>query len=144
VGTHGGGVIGTLVLGSVAEQVLRHATCPVLTIGPDILTSLLDHERFAHVLFATDFSDGSMHALPYALSIAKEHDAELTLMQVLEQLQPVPMEYSKELLSDYRKRLWELVPEEANPWCKPPVTVAVGSAPEQIKLCIRLAIARST
>ena len=132
LGTHGRGVIGKLLLGSVAEQVLRHATCPVLTVGPDVLTSLLDRERFGHILFATDFSDGSLHALANALSIAEEHDAEITLMHVLEQLEPLPMEYSEELLSDYRQRLWRMVPEDANLWCKPQVTVAVGTAAEEI------------
>jgi len=132
LGTHGRGLIGTLLLGSVAEQVLRHATCPVLTVGPDVLTSLLDHERYTHVLFATDFSDGSMHALPYALSIAEEHEADFTLMHVLEQLEPLPMEYSKELISEYRQRLWQMVPEDANLWCKPQVTVAIGTAPDEI------------
>jgi nucleotide-binding universal stress UspA family protein len=139
LGTHGRGLIGTLLLGSVAEQVLRHAPCPVLTVGPDVLTGLLDYERFAHVLFATDFSNGSMRALPYALSLAEENDAELTLMHVLEQLEPLPMEYSKELLSEYRQRLWEMVPQDANMWCKPQVTVAVGKAAEEI---LRAAIDR--
>ena len=67
LGTHGRGLIGTLVLGSVAEQVLRHATCPVLTVGPDVLQSLVDHQQLSHVLFATDFSEASMRALLYAL-----------------------------------------------------------------------------
>ena len=108
LGTHGRGLIGTLLLGSTAQRVLRHATCPVLTVGPDVLTGFLDHERFAHILFATDFSDGSLHALPYALSLAEENDAELTLMHVLEQLEPLPAEYSEELLSDYRSRCGSL------------------------------------
>ena len=60
----------------------------ITAFGPDVLTSLPDHERFAHILFAIDFSEGSLHALPFALSIAEEHDAELTLMHVLEQLEP--------------------------------------------------------
>jgi nucleotide-binding universal stress UspA family protein len=132
LGTHGRGLIGTLLLGSVAEQVLRHALCPVLTVGPDVVTSLLDHERYSHLLFATDFSDGSMHALPYALSLAEENDAELTLMHVLEQLESLPIEYSKELLSEYRQRLWQMVPEDANLWCKPQVTVGIGVASEEI------------
>src|ERR1051326_3839617 len=34
VGTHGRTGLGKLVLGSVAENILRHAPCPVLTIGP--------------------------------------------------------------------------------------------------------------
>ena len=33
--------------------------------------------------------------------MAEENDAELTLIHVLEQLEPPPTKYSKELLSDY-------------------------------------------
>ena len=73
-----------------------------------------------------------MHALPYALSLAEENDAELTLMHVLEEVQPMPIEYSKELLADYRQRLWDLVPAEATMWCKPQVAVEIGSAAESI------------
>jgi len=132
LGTHGRGALGTLLLGSVAEQVLRHATCPVLTVGPDVRPSLLDHEQLTHVLFATDFSEGSLHALPYALSLAEENNAVITLMHVLEQLEPMPVEYSKELLADYRRRLWELVPDDANLWCKPQVAVEIGVAGDVI------------
>jgi nucleotide-binding universal stress UspA family protein len=132
LGTHGRGLIGTLVLGSVAEQVLRHATCPVLTVGPDVMNNLIDHEQLSHILFATDFSETSMHALPYALSLAEENDAEFTLLHVLEELRPMPIEYSKELLADHCKRLWDLVPAEANLWCKPQVVVEVGGAAASI------------
>jgi nucleotide-binding universal stress UspA family protein len=132
LGTHGRGMMGTLLLGSVAEQVLRHATCPVLTVGPDVVPSLLDHEQLTHILFATDFSEGSMHALPYALSLAEENDAELTLLHVLEEVQPIPVEYSKELLADYRQRLWDLVPADAAMWCKPRVAVEIGEAAASI------------
>jgi nucleotide-binding universal stress UspA family protein len=34
MGTHGRGAIGHLLLGSVAEKVIRKAECPVLTVGP--------------------------------------------------------------------------------------------------------------
>jgi nucleotide-binding universal stress UspA family protein len=132
LGTHGRGVLATVFLGSVAEQVLRHAPCPVLTIGPEVRTSLLDHEQLSHVLFATDFSEGSLHALSYALSMAEEGDAEITLLHVLEQLEPMPLEYSKELLADYRKRLWALVPDDASLWCKPHVAVESGLAADSI------------
>ena len=132
LGTHGRGVIGTLVLGSVAEQVLRHAMCPVLTIGPDVAPSLVDRDQLSYILFATDFSEGSLLALPYALSLAEENNAELTLMHVMEELQPLPVKYSKELLADYRQRLWDLVPEDANLWCKPQVAVEFGEAASSI------------
>jgi nucleotide-binding universal stress UspA family protein len=32
MGTHGRGAIGRLLIGSVAEYVVRHARCPVLTV----------------------------------------------------------------------------------------------------------------
>ena len=114
------------------EQVLRHAMCPVLTIGPDVAPSLVDRDQLSHILFATDFSDGSLLALPYALSLAEENNAELTLMHVMEELQPLPVKYSKELLADYRQRLWDLVPEDANLWCKPQVAVEFGEAASSI------------
>lgn len=34
MGTHGRGALKHLVLGSVAEKVVRRASCPVLTVGP--------------------------------------------------------------------------------------------------------------
>jgi nucleotide-binding universal stress UspA family protein len=132
LGTHGRGMLGKLMLGSVAEEVLRHATCPVLTVGPDVSPTLVDRQQLTHVLFATDFSDGSLKALPDALSLAEENNAELTLMHVLEQLEPMPMEYSQELLANYRKRLWDMVPDDANLWCKPQVRVVVGVAVNEI------------
>ena len=36
VGTHGYGPIKQLFLGSVAERVLRHAACPVMTVPPHV------------------------------------------------------------------------------------------------------------
>jgi nucleotide-binding universal stress UspA family protein len=132
LGTRGRGVIGKLVLGSVAEEVLRHAPCPVLTVGPGVPDSLVDHQRLSHVLFATDFSDGSRCALTYALSLAEENNAELTLLHVLDELEPMPMHYSKEVVVDYRKRLWDMVPDDANLWCKPQVSVGTGIAATEI------------
>jgi nucleotide-binding universal stress UspA family protein len=34
MGTHGRGIIGHLLLGNVAERVIRHASCPVLVVRP--------------------------------------------------------------------------------------------------------------
>lgn len=132
LGSHGRGPIGKVLLGSVAEEVLRHATCPVLTVGPDAVPGLLEHEPLSRVLFATEFSEGSLRAFPYALSIAEENNVELILMHVMQRLQPIPVEYWKELLADYRQRLWQLVPNDANLWCKPQVVVEIGAAAETI------------
>ncbi len=77
--THGRHGIGKLLLGSVAEQVFRLAACPVLTVGPNTASPEAEITR---ILFATDFP-WSMHALPYALSLAKKNHAYLALLHVL-------------------------------------------------------------
>ncbi len=82
VGTHGTGGFERLVLGSVAEKVLRTAPCPVLTVPPHgVATSRLPFER---VLCAIDFSECSLVALEYAMTAALDSGASLTLAHVIE------------------------------------------------------------
>jgi len=82
MGTHGDKAVRKLFLGSTAETASRHATCPVLTVGPHV--ELTPGDRFHHILYASDFSSGSMRALSYALALAADDGAELTLLHVIE------------------------------------------------------------
>ena len=88
-GTHGRTGLKKLVLGSVAEQIFRHACCRVLTVGPfsPADAQLSGHEAPRPVLFATDFSEASLNALPHAASLANLRKAKLVLLHVLS---PVP------------------------------------------------------
>jgi nucleotide-binding universal stress UspA family protein len=82
LGTHGAGGFEHLVLGSVAEKVLRKAACPVVTVPPRAhATSQLPYKQ---VLCAVDFSGPSLTALQYAISLSRESEAALTLLHVLE------------------------------------------------------------
>jgi nucleotide-binding universal stress UspA family protein len=82
MGTHGASGFEHLVLGSVTEKVLRKARCPVLTVPPRAqATSRLPFKR---VLCAIDFSDPSLGALDSAVSLARESNATLTLVHVLQ------------------------------------------------------------
>lgn len=82
MGTHGASGFQHLLLGSVAEHVLRKATCAVLTVPPRVrATSTLP---FAHVLCPVDFSDQSLAAFQAALSLAKASGAALTVLHVIE------------------------------------------------------------
>ena len=82
MGTHGTSGFEHLVLGSVTEKVLRKASCPVLTVPPRAqATSRLPFRR---VVCAIDFSDSSLGALQFAVSLVQESDAALTLLHVLE------------------------------------------------------------
>jgi nucleotide-binding universal stress UspA family protein len=90
MGTHGRSGLEHLLLGSVTEKVIRKARCPVLTVprrmtdpapAPPVL--------FKRILCATDFSEASIRALDYAMTLAQEADAHLTIMHVVE-VTPAP------------------------------------------------------
>lgn len=82
MGTHGASGFQHLLLGSVAEKVLRRAQRPVLTVPPRVrATSALPFRR---VLCPVDFGDPSRAALELARSIAAEGDADLLVLHVLE------------------------------------------------------------
>ena len=125
MGTHGTSGFEHLVLGSETEKVLRKARCPVLTVPPRAqATSRLPFRR---VLCAMDFSDSSLAGLRFAVSVAQESDATLTLLHVLEwpweeppppMIEELPFEQGF-ALSEFRryseesakKRLESLVPD---------------------------------
>jgi nucleotide-binding universal stress UspA family protein len=83
VGTHGREGLKKLVLGSVAEEVFRRAACPVMTVGPHVMPECLDVGRLRRMLFATDLSPASLHALPYVTTLAQQHQCSITFLHVL-------------------------------------------------------------
>lgn len=82
MGTHGSGGFERLVLGSVTERVLRQARCPVLTVPPHAHAT--SRVPFRRILCAIDFSEQSVAALEYGVSLAAGADATMTLLHVLE------------------------------------------------------------
>lgn len=84
LGTQGKTGLRKLALGSVAESVFQHALCPVLTVGPCAPAAPPLHGELNHILYATDLSPESAKAAAYAVSLAREHGAELTIVHVLE------------------------------------------------------------
>jgi nucleotide-binding universal stress UspA family protein len=152
LGTHGRRGLKKLVLGSVAEQVFRHASSPVLTVGPQAVGAQMAQASVATILFATDFSSGSLHALPYALSLARANNSHLILLHAvplaMEMLPagmdavPVSIEVSAELtensLAAARQQMAELLSPETRREVNPEIVVESGPAAETI-----LAIAKS-
>jgi nucleotide-binding universal stress UspA family protein len=82
LGTHGRGGLKKLALGSVAEEVLRLASCPVLTVGPNAQPVRSGVAEFRRILFATDFGTASTRAFPYALSLAQDGQGKLVLLHM--------------------------------------------------------------
>jgi nucleotide-binding universal stress UspA family protein len=84
MGTRGRGGLSKLALGSVAEELLRVAPCPVMTIGPKSDIAAIAHgSGFHSILFATDFGHGSIAALPLALNLARTHQGKLILLHMI-------------------------------------------------------------
>jgi nucleotide-binding universal stress UspA family protein len=84
-GTHGRRALRKVLLGSVAEQIFRYADCMVFTVGPGSYheSRVDDSVPNRTYLFPTDFSEASLHALPYAISYANQFGAQLVLLHVV-------------------------------------------------------------
>jgi nucleotide-binding universal stress UspA family protein len=88
MGTHGRSGFEHLILGSVTESVLRHASCPVLTVPPRAPDAVpMGPRLYRRILCASDYSACSLRALDYASSLAHRTDADLIVVNVLE---PIP------------------------------------------------------
>jgi nucleotide-binding universal stress UspA family protein len=123
LGTRGRSGVAKLLLGSVAEEIFRRARCPVLTVGPH-LQPKPDPAEIKNILFATDLTPQSL-AAPYAISLAQEYQAHLTLLYVSQPGDVMHLSHSAELLRN-------LVPEEAELWCEPECIVEPGDVAETI------------
>ena len=119
IGTGGRKGLEKLLLGSVAEEVFRNAGCPVLTMGPHATHWKIDG-NLRHILYATDFGPESLHGLPYAISLAEENRARLTLLHVapepgvaLPEPEPgaMPVLDPSEVVASTEKQLRALIPE---------------------------------
>jgi nucleotide-binding universal stress UspA family protein len=69
VGASGKSVLKKFFLGSVAEEIVRTATCPVLTVGPHA-PSTSGCEPLAQLLYVTHFWEESHYGLQYVLRLA--------------------------------------------------------------------------
>lgn len=79
LGTHGRRGLARLLMGSVTERVLRHATRPVLSVSPHASEPPRTGVAFRTVLCPVDFSPSSLHALDLALSLVGDEGTVVVL-----------------------------------------------------------------
>ena len=84
MGTHGRRGLRRLLLGSVAEEVVRLAPCPVLTV-PEA-SDVTDAGRIQKIVIPVDFSEHSRVALTYANELASGYGAEMHLLHVVDEV----------------------------------------------------------
>ena len=73
MGTHGRSGLTRLVLGSVAEKVLRTTTVPVVMVPPGATTDGVDVD-YSEILLPTDGSTGAEAAVDWGLTLADSYD----------------------------------------------------------------------
>lgn len=130
LGTHGRGAFKRVLLGSAAEEIFRHATCPVMTIGPHV-KQMRASGKLEKILFATDFSSGSVHALDCALKLVAEHDAQLLMIHVV-QASAIPFDITDEFVAESEAKLKDMIAPEAMPAKAPLFLTLIGVPSEQI------------
>lgn len=139
LGTHGRSGFQRLFLGSVTEKVIRKATCPTLVVPPRAPDVPPDAPvRFRRILCPIDFAESSLSALAYALNLAEEADAHLTLLHVIEmppELREYPLAPDFDVdrihaaaAADARRRLRDLIPDQARTYCTVETDVVEGRA----------------
>jgi nucleotide-binding universal stress UspA family protein len=121
--THGRTGLEKVLLGSVAEEIFRQALCPVLTVGPRSSPRAKETAELNRILYATDFSPESLAAAPFAISLAREHRAQLILLHSMEGTGEV---------SALRHVLRDLVPFGADLRCEPDCIVERGAPANKI------------
>jgi nucleotide-binding universal stress UspA family protein len=87
IGTHGLTGWRRLVLGSVTEEVMRLAQCPILTVRSCRSESATD-QPYQKILSPIDFSAPSLVALGKAGELAAGWDAALSVLHVMEPMAP--------------------------------------------------------
>jgi nucleotide-binding universal stress UspA family protein len=138
LGTRGRSGVDRLLLGSVAEKVLRKAPCAVLTVPPHAPDTPAPPVAFQSILCPVDFSPSSLLALGFALDLARQAGGRLTLLHSIEWLAEDDIARSDVLaLRDQLReraaaRLREAVQEESRTWCEITEAVTMGRAHREI------------
>lgn len=81
--THGRTGWKHLLMGSVAESLLRELGCPVLTVGPRLSKTYSQGLTINTILFPTDLSNEACTAFPYFAGLAADHRSELIIVHIL-------------------------------------------------------------
>jgi nucleotide-binding universal stress UspA family protein len=141
MGTHGRTGFERLLIGSVAEQVLRKAPCPVLLVPPHVTATAPPDVDFQHILCPMDFSPSALQALGVALDLARRSDGIVMVVHALEWLaEEEPREYTHFNVPEYRRHLIDdarhcvqaLVADMSQAWSAIDPRVVVGRAYREI------------
>lgn len=123
--THGRTGWKHLVMGSVAEELFRNLTCPVLTVGPCFSKWFSEKSQVKSILFPTDLSEESRSVFPYLASLGSEYKSDLTLMHVLPEEAGTNPD-ARRLAEPLRKEMEAIFSPQIGPRCRANFVIEFG------------------
>ena len=131
MGTHCPGPIGKLLVGSVAEAVLRSSPVPVFIVGPDVVDARYRNYAIDTILCAVSMNETSYAVTEFAAELAREHEARLVLQHVIK-----PQERAEVLagrtIDDIEIDLLSLVPDSLRKRISVQTIVVPGDPTEEL------------
>ena len=131
MGTHSPGPIGKLLVGSVAEAVLRSANVPVFTIGPEVVDGAYRNFATRTILCAVSLIESSYVIATFAAEVAMQHGARLIVQHVIR-----PQERAEILagrtIEDIETDLLCLIPTELREQISVQTIVVPGDPTEEL------------
>lgn len=131
MGTHSPGPIGKLLVGSVAEAVLRMSCVPVCIVGPDVVDGAYRKFATRTILCAVSMQETSAPVAAFAAELAAQHNARLILQHVIR-----PQDRAEVLagssLDEIETDLFALVPPELRDKVPVQTVVVPGDPTEEL------------
>lgn len=124
--THGRSGLSHVLLGSVTENILRYAQCPVLVVkNPEheFIDPKTGDVHLKRILFPVDFSEGSLRPIDFLRSIAERHDSQVIVYHAIDvEIPPVyytagiesVLQIDPELHTRVQKKVKDLVGKKLN------------------------------
>ena len=131
MGTHSPGPIGKLLVGSVAEAVLRSAGIPVYIVGPDVVGGNYRNFATKTILCALSMLDTSHVVAAFGAELAAQHSARLILQHVIKP-QDAREVLAGRTIADLETDLLRLVPEEFEGKIQVQAVVVPGDPTEEL------------
>ncbi len=131
MGTHSPGPIGKLLVGSVAEAVLRTSPVPVCIVGPDVVDGAYRKYATKTILCAVSLLDTSFVVSSFAAELCAQHNANLILQHVIK-----PQETREVLagrsVNDIEDEILSMIPMEFNGRLSAQAIVVPGDPTEEL------------
>jgi len=131
LGTHARRGLTKLILGSCAEGVIRHASCPVITIGPNAKDLTDDEFSFSSIVFATDLAPDAARKAALAVALAEDSIGKIHLCHFVQHPGKTSSDISRQKLG-FEAALEKLVPASAYDWCYSNCILEHGDAASRI------------